>query len=405
MNIFLDTYGCAINKADSNIIRAILGKHNFTSLEKAEIVIVNSCAVKAQTESRVADAVRKYKRLGKRVILLGCLPRINPKLSRSLGVEIVDLDDYHLLPYIIDGDRALEEKDRIKLPMYDDSSVTGIIPIAEGCLGNCTYCAVKNARGRLRSYPEDWIVKKLKHLVKIGKKQIFITAQDTGCYGLDINSSLPELVKKLLEVEGEFRIRIGMMNPQFAKEISKDLLPLFSDKRLYRFVHIPLQSGSNKVLKDMKRSYTVEDFMETVKNFRKVKDMSIATDMIVAYPTESEGDFEDSMEVLKKTKPDVTNISKFYPRPMTEAARLKPLPTQILAERSLKMSKLCRQISLESNLNYVGRELECLVTGKTKYGQLKGRAINFKQVALHSGRLGEFVKVKVKGASPTLLKA
>ena len=405
MKIFLDTYGCAINSSDSNIIRGILSRHDFVRLEDADLVIVNSCAVKLQTESKIVSAIKKYKAMGKWVILAGCLPRVNGKAARELKVRIVDLDSYHILPQIIDGSRPLPKGERISMPMAEDGTITGIIPLAEGCLGNCAYCGVKNARGTLKSYPEDLIVGYARKLVGMGKKQIFLTAQDTGCYGKDIGTSLVSVLDKILAIGGDFKVRVGMMNPPYAWEMREDLARILSHRKAYSFLHIPVQSGSDSVLRDMRRRYTADEFMEAVSYMRKVKDIAISTDMIVGFPTETDDDHSLSMSLLAKAKPDLVNISKFYPRPNTEAADMKLLPTSTLAKRSVAMSRLCRQLSLETNERFIGRELQVLVTGRTKYDQILARAKNYRQVSVASGGIGDVISVKVKSVTPTLLKA
>ncbi|MEM4245459.1 MAG: radical SAM protein, partial [Candidatus Nanoarchaeia archaeon] len=184
-------------------------------------------------------------------------------------------------------------------------------------------------------YTKKEILGEVKKAVKEGCTIIKLTAEDTGCWGKDIDEKLPDLLGEILKTEGNFKIRLGMMNPNHAIEFLDELIKIYNNPKMIKFIHIPVQSGSNKVIKDMKRDYKVEDFKKIVKRFRKeVRGINIATDIIAGYPTETEEDFKKTLELIKEVKPEVLNISKFAPRPKTEAAKLKQLRTEIIKERS-----------------------------------------------------------------------
>jgi len=223
------------------------------------------------------------------------------------------------------------------LPYIPSKEDITIIPISEGCLGDCNYCSVKFARGKLKSYKIEDIIKQIK-----GKK-ILLTSQDTGCYGLDINTNLVELLKQVVKVKGNFQVRVGMMNPEHVLPILKDLVEVYKDKKIFKFIHIPIQSGSNNVLKEMNRRYTVEDFIKIVKEFRKqIPEIHISTDIIVGYPTETEEDFKKTINLLEKLKLEVINLSRFAPRPKTAALKLKQLPVEEIKRRSIIISKIIK---------------------------------------------------------------
>ena len=217
--------------------------------------------------------------------------------------------------------------------------------ICMGCISNCTYCATKTARGNLHSFTIEEIKKSVGSAVKNGATRILITAQDTGAYGADIGTNLIELLKELITLPGKFKMRIGMMNPNCAKAMANDLAEIFKSGKIMKFVHIPVQSGSNDVLKAMGRKYSIEDFEEVVRILKNsVPRMNLATDIICGYPTETEEQFQDTIELIKRTKPDVLNITQFYSRPNTQASKLKQLDSRIAKERTARLYSLFKQI-------------------------------------------------------------
>jgi len=404
MKLFLDSYGCTLNQADAEIIRGILRKEEFTDLSDAETVIINTCAVKGATQSKMLSRIREYLALGKRVVVAGCLPKINRKLLEQFPVSIVDTNSIHKLPLAIKS-RAIftssDHKNKLKMPHCLDDSLTGIIEMSEGCLSRCSFCGTKNARGDLTSYPIEDIVARVRLLLGHGKREIYLTAQDTGCYGLDIHSNLVELLREILKIDGDYRLRIGMMNPNYALKMLDELIGVYKDDRVYKFLHIPVQSGSDRVIREMNRGYTVAQFEKIVDRFREeVEDICLSTDIIVGFPTETDDDFKKTVELIKIVRPDITNISKFYPRPNTAAARMKLLTTQVLKKRSVALSKICKKIILEQNKKYVGRVMECLVIDNDRR---LARAPNFKQVFL-DGRAAGLVYAKIMDAGHSHLK-
>ncbi len=404
MKLFLDSYGCTLNQADAEIMRGVLRKEEFTDLPEAETVIINTCAVKGATQSKMLSRIRDYLALGKRVVVAGCLPKMNRKLLDEFPVSIVDTNSIDKLPLAIRS-RAIftssEHRNKLKMPHCVDDSPTGIIEISEGCLSRCAFCGTKNARGDLTSYPVEDIVARVSFLVGHGKKEIYLTAQDTGCYGLDIGTTLVKLLDEILKIDGDYRLRIGMMNPNYALKMLNDLIEIYKDDRVYKFLHVPVQSGSDKVIREMNRGYTVVQFEKIIEKFREeIEDLCLSTDIIVGFPTETDDDFRKTMELVKIVRPDITNISKFCPRPNTPAARMKLLTTQVLKKRSVALSKICKKIILEQNRKYVGQVMECLVVDSNRK---LARANNFKQVFLDRRDTG-FVHAKIMGAGYSHLK-
>ncbi|MDD5254021.1 MAG: tRNA (N(6)-L-threonylcarbamoyladenosine(37)-C(2))-methylthiotransferase [Candidatus Nanoarchaeia archaeon] len=341
MKIYIKTFGCALNKADSSFMANFLKDHNFLmvgSQEEADYVIVNSCGVKSRTQDRVLSYVKKIKSSGKKVYVGGCLPKM---LKGKIDADgLFDTNSITKLLDILNGEKVIfsdVKEDKLNISPEKDLA---IIPIAEGCLNRCNYCSVKNIRGNLKSYPKEKIINKIKEVLAKGVDKIYLTAQDTGCYGKDINEDLISLLKEIIKLKGNFKIRLGMANPEYILPIAEDLVEIYKADKMIKFIHIPIQSGSDKVLKEMNRNYKVKEFIRLVKLFRKnIKDITISTDIIVGYPTETDEDFEKTLEFIEKIKPEVVNLSKFTPRPNTPASRLKQLSSETIKERSKKISE------------------------------------------------------------------
>ncbi|MEM0088929.1 MAG: tRNA (N(6)-L-threonylcarbamoyladenosine(37)-C(2))-methylthiotransferase [Archaeoglobaceae archaeon] len=402
MKIAIETYGCTMNQSDSDIMRAFLSEHfELSNVEDAEVVVINSCGVIEFTERKIIRRIQELKSAGKKVVLAGCLSRIS-KEALSLADSAIAPDNLEKIVEAVrlafnGGARFLEWKnvDKTCFPKFRlRENVIAIVSISEGCMGHCNFCATKFARGKLRSFSLENIVKEVENAVKQGFKEIQITSQDTGCYGLDKGKlMLPELLEKICKIDGEFRVRVGMMNPQFAKAMLPDLLNAYESEKIYKFLHLPVQSGDNKVLENMRREHRVEDFVEVVEEFRKRFDIMLSTDIIVGYPTESEESFWKSYELIKSIRPDIVNITRFSRREGTLASKLKQIPGWIVKERSRKLTELCVKIGLENNRRYLGKKMEVLVTTQGRRWML-ARSNEYRAV-ITSGKLGEFKKVQI----------
>jgi MiaB-like tRNA modifying enzyme len=338
MNAFVKTYGCTFNQRDGQAIEGVLAKAGFAlvaSEREADIIIVNTCGVKEVTQNKIINYIKSLK---KPTFVGGCLTKMID-LSKY-KVHIFDTNTISQLPNQIKNNikeiSSNEKENHLKLPVIETNDLQ-IIPIAEGCLGNCNYCSVKFARGNLNSYP----IEDIAH--SIHARKILLTSQDNGCYGLDIGTNLVKLLKHILSLKKDFQLRIGMMNPEHVIKFLPELIEIYKDPRIIKFIHIPVQSGSNKILKEMNRRYTVEQFKKIVREFRKaIPNITISTDIIVGYPTETEEDFLETKELLEELNLEVVNLSKFAPRPKTIASKLKQLPTAVLKERSKTISKLIK---------------------------------------------------------------
>lgn len=409
MKAYIEGYGCTLNQHDTNMTATFLKQNNFaiSPLKEADYVIINTCAVKLPTEYRMLNRIRKLhkscKGNGCRLIVSGCLPKINPQAISSISKDILqagpELKELALLLKI--------PKSGLCPTVNGESSnrFVSTIVIARGCMGNCSFCCVRNARGNLKSYYLDEIDDKFKAV--LGKtKEIWLTAQDTGCYGIDIKSSLPKLLERLLQNKGNYRIRIGMMNPNRFIELKDEIITILKDKRVYKFLHLPVQSGSDKILELMRRDYTATDFMDLVREVReKIRDITIATDVIIGFPSETEEDFQDTVKLLKETRPYITNISRYGKRPNTEALKLKDsvYPWE-KKRRSRILSELCRSFSFAENKRLLGSIHEIIVSEEGSKGNFLGRTSSYKPVIIDKDLRGSFARVRIAEAFPTYLK-
>ena len=230
---------------------------------------------------------------------------------------------------------------KLDLPKIRRNPLVEIIAINTGCLNQCTYCKTKHARGELGSYPPEEIVARAVQSFEEGVCEIWLTSEDTGAYGRDIGSSLPELLWKLVEVIPEgCRLRLGMTNPPYILDHLDEMAKILNHDRVYTFLHVPVQAGSDAVLSDMKREYNIADFEKVVDFLReRVEGITIITDIIAGFPTETEEDFQETMNLVKKYKFPSLFINQFFPRPGTPAAKMKRIPTQDVKKRTKEITE------------------------------------------------------------------
>lgn len=405
MKYFVESYGCTMNYGEGeqhSRKMESLGHTRVDSAEDADIVILNTCTVVDTTEKRMVKRMNDLRASGKDVIVTGCMAKVQGSriMLRLPSSLVIPPEDYDLFTGMVES-RFGCGSDSVAKP----NDRTAIIPIAQGCLGNCTYCITKLARGRLISRPKDEIVSEFKDLIESGVKEILITAQDTACYGLDIETNLGELIKSLLEFDGDYRIRIGMMNPNYLDRILDDMIEILKDRRVYRFLHIPVQSGSNSVLKDMNRRYTVNKFMGIINRIRdEVPDVSIATDIICGFPGETDYDHQRSMILMRRLKADTVNITRFSARPGTPAAEMKEVQGNVIKDRSQGLTEVKNMVEYDVNSTLIGKTFKVLVTEKGRPGTMITRTDNYRPVAVEGDHeIGTFMDVEITGCASTYL--
>jgi MiaB-like tRNA modifying enzyme len=421
-SFYIETYGCTSNKADSNIISDVLQKSNYTktTIKDAQFIIVNTCAVKEQTENKIKARleylhIKFQKDQNKHIIIAGCIPYIAPnyieiikKLIPSFAA-IIHLNNVMDLPEILKEIKSGKKNLIIKSDIAKDKSsyhithppgkITGIVPISEGCLGSCTYCCVKNARGRLNCYNPRSIIQNALTQLEQGIKQLYLTSQDCSIYEYD-DIQLSDLVEEIIKLDYKFFLRIGMINPSFLIENTEQLISIFKQPKVYQFLHIPIQSGSNSILRKMDRKYSIPEIIDNIEILRKeFPYLTISTDIICGFPGEREYDFHRTINFIKWLQPEILNISKFTPRPGTKARQMKQINSGIIKQRSIRLSKVFRNSLEYINLKWKDWEGEVLLLHKgSEKDQGFGRNFAYKNVFINDfeGEFGDFVNVKIE---------
>jgi len=417
------SYGCSANLADSEIIIGCLNEAGFkqaNSIMEADIVIYNTCAVKGPTENRVISALKKIPK-NKKIIVSGCLPLINfNRLKREIsfdgaigpapGKKIVNFVQMVINgEHVVELDNNFDSKPKLSLPKIKSNHLISIIPINYGCLGSCSYCCVVFARGKLRSYSIKEIKDRVKKDLKNGVKEFWLTSQDAGCYGEDLDTNIVELLESLTKIKRDFYLRIGMMNPNRVLPKLKPLITIFQNPKVFKFLHVPVQSGDNKILEKMQRFYTTQQFKNIIKTFRSsIPKITIATDVICGFPSESIQAFEKTLNLINDVKPDIVNISKFFARPKTKAKQMLSYSVDLkeINRRSKKTALLSKKISFERNKLWTNWSGEILIDEKGKIpNSWIGRNYAYKPIVVKSSKslLGRKIKIKIEKPFPTYL--
>ncbi|MFA5406228.1 MAG: tRNA (N(6)-L-threonylcarbamoyladenosine(37)-C(2))-methylthiotransferase [Candidatus Nanoarchaeia archaeon] len=366
MRVKLITFGCSANQADSELMAGILVKagHKIVN-NKPNAYLINTCTVKNHTEAKIKRLLKSLK--GQRVIVAGCMVNANPELKTLFPkYSFIGVNDCNQVLEALNGESFITDERTNKLcqPKLRQDELVDIIQLSMGCLGQCAYCKTKQAKGQLSSYPKELIIKQAKQALIEGVKELWLTSQDCACYGFDLGTNLVELINELVQLPYEFKVRVGMMNPKHAIKL-KGLPELFTNKKIYKFAHLPVQSGSDKVLCDMNRGYTVSDFKQLINNLRRVvPDINVSTDIICGYPTETESDWAKTVSLMQWLRPGFLNISMFTPRQGTPASQLKQLPPGLAKERSRELTRLFNDFCYRPPIT------RTWVTGRTDYYKL-----------------------------------
>lgn len=393
MKVYHEAYGCTMNKGEAEQMIDRLNTQGYEltkSPEDADVIVLATCIVIQTTEQRMINRLMKLSEYGKEMIVTGCMASALPEKIKEINenARVVRAGDLS----------AVGEDHGEKLAFR---KTAGIIPIAQGCTGHCTYCITKLARGEIRSYDEEKLVRMAERYIRAGRKEIRITAQDTASYGIDTGTNLPSLVRKIASLDGDFMIRIGMMSPRTLAPMLDDMIDVYRENKIFRFIHLPVQSGSNSVLRSMNRGYTAEEYESMLREIReRIPDMTISTDIIVGFPGETEEDFQKSIDLIKRAEPDIINVTRYSKRPGTPAAGMKQIPTQVSKERSKRMSELRFEIAEKRNRTYVGKILEVLALERGKGETITGRTENYRQVILppHT-RTGSWIRTRITGST------
>ncbi|KFD54914.1 hypothetical protein M513_04096, partial [Trichuris suis] len=420
LKVYISTWGCSHNNSDSEYMAGLLSSAGYavtSQCDEADVWILNSCTVKTPSEHHLRNMVTNGTEKSKKIIVAGCVSQAQPNIAWLNNVSLLGVHNIDRIVEVLEetaqgnvvqllsrrASRAgLSRNVPLLLPKIRRNPLVELLPISSGCLNKCTYCKTKQARGNLVSYSIEEIVARAKTAFQEGVKEIWLTSEDLGAYGRDIDETLPDLLNELVAViPNGCMLRLGMTNPPYILDYLEEIAKILRHPRVYSFLHIPVQSGSDAVLREMRREYSVDDFRVVVDFMQKnVPDISIATDVICGFPTETDEDFSQTIKLIDQYKFPTVFINQFYPRPGTKAASMKLLPTEIVKQRTKMLTTLFH--SYQPYANRAGRVYKVLVAEKAFRGDyLVGHNKAYEQVLLPNvpTLMGKEVQVRVTNSS------
>jgi MiaB/RimO family radical SAM methylthiotransferase len=357
--------------------------------------------------------VRRWEALSDRIpklVVTGCLVPL--RIARFSGpakerTSFVRIGEQSRIVELLGGAGSSEEPHLRPAP--PDLPASEEVVIAQGCTSHCAYCFSRLARGPLTSRPLEDVARRAQDAIERGAVEVRLSSLDTSCWGVDLEEEnrLPELLKAVTDLRGSFRVRVGMASPQTLGPISERLFAAMANPHVFRFLHLPVQSGSDRVLESMRRGYTVADVRRLVAAARAaLPDLMLATDIIVGYPTEEEPDFNDSLNIIRELEPEVVNVTRFSARPLTRAGRMPRLPSGVLKGRSRRLTDLRLSVARQKMERWIGWTGPALTVEAGHDGSTVGRLPNYLPVVLPERvPLGREFDVTVHGARSTYLLA
>ncbi len=433
--LYIETYGCQMNVADSEVVAAVLGMAGYELSEdiaQADAILLNTCSIRDNAEQKIVSRLQylgslRRKGARRRLIIgvIGCMAeRVRDTLLDEHGVDVVAGPDAYLdLPALFAAAEAGKKAINVELSTTETyrevvptrigpGKVSGFVSIMRGCNNFCSYCIVPYTRGRERSRPADSILREVADLRDKGYREVTLLGQNVNSYrytaadGSEID--FPALLALVAESAPDMRVRFTTSHP---KDMSDDTIAtIASHANICRHIHLPVQSGSNAVLKAMNRKYTREWYLGRIAAIRRmIPDCGISTDLFTGFHNESEEDFEQTLGLMREVGFDSSFMFKYSERPGTLAAHTMPdnIPDEVKIERLNRMIDLQNKLSAESNRRDIGKEFEVLVEGVSKRSteQFVGRTSQNKTCVLPRGgyRVGDLVNVRVKDATSATL--
>ncbi|KAI3388812.1 hypothetical protein SNEBB_002181 [Seison nebaliae] len=414
LKVFVKTWGCSHNISDGEYMSGIVedAKERFelvSTEEEADVWILNGCTAKTPSEDKFKDWVRNGKYLGKKIVAAGCIGQVSYKDSFLDDIPVIGVNQIDQVKEAIEQTKKKEKiifkklnrknAPDLKLPKKRKNKLVEILAINSGCLNTCSYCKTKMARGNLKSYSIDQIKDQMICAFDDGVKEVWLTSEDSGAYGQDLGVTIIDLLNELVkEIPDGCRMRIGMTNPPYVMNHMKEMCRILKNEKVYSFIHIPVQSGSNDVLGHMRREYSVENFKELVNYLKKnVPRINIATDFICGYPTETEEDFQQSLQLIDEFKFTSVFINQFYPRSGTIAATLPQLTTKEKRRRTALMTEKFK--SYEPYDNRIGKKYEVLIVEENQKSFIAHNK-EYEQIVLDKNEqnkdlMGRMMKVEI----------
>ena len=431
----IETYGCQMNVADSETVAAIMQTAGYSLAENDEeavAVLLNTCSIRDNAEQKILSRIAFWKAMrrktGRNILIgiIGCMAeRLKERLIELEGVDIVAGPDSYLdLPNLFaaaeNGEKAINielsttETYRDIIPQrIGATGISGFISIMRGCNNFCSYCIVPYTRGRERSREPESILRELMDLKERGFKEVTLLGQNVNSYRFEtadgVVTDFPALLALVAETVPEMRIRFTTSHPKDMSDATLETVA--SHKNIARHIHLPVQSGSNSVLKAMNRKYTREWYLDRIAAIRRIiPDAGISSDMFTGFHDESEDDFLQTLSLMEEVGFDSSFMFKYSERPGTFASKHLPdnIPEEVKIERLNRMIALQNKLSEESNRKDIGKEFEVLVEGRSKRSadEFFGRTSQNKVVVFPKGdtKPGDFIKVKITDASSATLR-
>ena len=427
----IETYGCQMNVADSEVVAAIMQADGYELTEDEKIadsIIVNTCSVRDNAEQRVFSRLQYFNSLRKHnkalnVGVIGCMAeRMQEELIEKHKVDFVaGPDSYMDLPNLVgaveQGEKAINiqlsktETYRDVMPARIGKSILGFVSIMRGCNNFCSYCIVPYTRGRERSRDVDSIIREVRNLYENGYKEVTLLGQNVNSYLFKTETesiNFAQLLERVALAVPDMRIRFTSPHP---KDMSDETLEIIAKyHNICKFIHLPVQSGSNSILEKMKRKYTREDYMKRIEAIRRIiPDVAIGTDVFCGFSGETEQDFEDTLSLMEWVGYDMAFMFKYSERPGTFAAKHLPddIPEEVKIERLNRIIALQNEMSLRSNQRDIGKTFEVLVEGYSKRSRddFYGRTSQNKVLIFpkENAKIGQYISVTVKSATSASL--
>ncbi|MFW6436516.1 MAG: tRNA (N(6)-L-threonylcarbamoyladenosine(37)-C(2))-methylthiotransferase [Halococcoides sp.] len=399
---YTETFGCTSNRGETQAIERELlaaGHRPVETASAADVAILNTCTVVETTEDRMRRRAAALDDAVDRLVITGCMALAQEEVFEAAEIDAECCHWEDVPDRITNGECPTPPE--TPTPLQD--GVVGILPIARGCLSDCSYCITKQATGTIDSPPIETNVARAKRLIEDGAREIRVTGQDTAVYGRDRGEAwLPELLDRICALDGEFRVRVGMANPKGVHAIAEELAAVFAaNDELYNFLHAPIQSGSDAVLEDMRRRHRTADVAAIIETFdRHLEEWTFATDVIAGFPTETDSDHRATVAALREHRPEKINVTRFSKRPGTDAAAMDGLGGQTKKDRSKDLTAVKMEIVGAAHEAMVGDEREVLFTEDGTGESLVGYDRTHRQVAVPGAAsvgyaLGDRVRVEI----------
>lgn len=409
MKAAIYTLGCKVNTYESEFLISELLKNNFEIVDfddEADVYIINTCSVTNQSAAKSRKIIKRAKRKGGIVVALGCyvqssidnlIPEIDIALDNSFKKELVSL----IRDYQKDPRRIIKTKKAISSEFEDmyledfQTRTRAFLKIQDGCDNFCSYCIIPFLRGKPRSKDPDMVIKEAKALVSKGFKEIVLTGIHTGHYGLDIDITFPELLRRLEKIEGLERIRISSVE---ITELNDDFLEVFKNsKKIVNHLHIPLQAGCDKILKIMNRKYDTKYYEDKIKVLRSLKEgLAVTTDVIVGHPYETDEDFKETLSFVEKIGFAKVHVFPYSKRQYTKSARMPEVNGLIKKARCHELINLSKKLEIKYMQKFIGQEVEFLIE-QNKDGYSYGHSTNYLDLKIAGNyEEGAIIKKKIE---------